>query len=152
MEDEIEAKPNLKGSLIIKSYRHFVDLFYQKREGMLHTYLYNNVKLISFKEGEVVIDAKFVADSHFTRTIAKLVSTWTGRIWQVNTSSSNIGKSLYEEDLIEQHNEIEIMKNDIEVKKLLDAFPGVKIHSITSINQSPDENELLMELNQEKEK
>jgi DNA polymerase-3 subunit gamma/tau len=153
MEDEIKDKPpSLAGSLTIKSYRHFVDLFYQKREGMLHTYLYNNAKLISFKEGEVVIDAKSVADPNFTRTIAKLISTWTGRIWQVNISSSNIGKSLYEEDLIEQHKEIELMKNDIEVKKLLDAFPGVKIHSITAINQTPDENELLTELNKTKEK
>ena len=119
---------------------------------MLHTYLYNNAKLISFTEGEVVIDAKFVADPHFTRTIAKLVSTWTGRIWQVNTSTSNIGKSLYEEDLIEQHKEIELMKNDIEVKKILDTFPGINIHSITNINQTPDENKLLIEFNQKKER
>ena len=150
--DEVKDKPNLRDGLTIKSYRHFVDLFYQKREAMLHTYLYNNAKLISFKEGEVVIDSKFVADPHFTRTIAKLVSTWTGRIWQVNTSSSNIGKSLYEEDLIEQHKEIELMKNDIEVKKLLETFPGVKIHSITNINQISDENESLIELNKKKEK
>ena len=152
MVDEVKDKPNLRDGLTIKSYRHFVDLFYQKREAMLHTYLYNNAKLISFKEGEVVIDSKFVADPHFTRTIAKLVSTWTGRIWQVNTSSSNIGKSLYEEDLIEQHKEIELMKNDIEVKKLLETFPGVKIHSITNINQISDENESLIELNKKKEK
>jgi DNA polymerase-3 subunit gamma/tau len=152
LDEKIENNPSLRGGLKIESYRHFVDLFYQKREAMLHTYLYNNAKLISFKEGELIIDAKFVADSHFTRTIAKLVSTWTGRIWQVNTSSSNIGKSLYEEDLIEQHKEIELMKDDIEVKKLLDTFPGVKIHSITSINQTPDENELLVELNQKEEK
>jgi len=150
--DEVKDKPNLRDGLTIKSYRHFVDLFYQKREAMFHTYLYNNAKLISFKEGEVVIDSKFVADPHFTRTIAKLVSTWTGRIWQVNTSSSNIGKSLYEEDLIEQHKEIELMKNDIEVKKLLETFPGVKIHSITNINQISDENESLIELNKKKEK
>ena len=152
LQDEIKDKPNLSGSLTIKSYRHFVDLFYQKKEAMLHTYLYNNAKLISFTEGEVVIDAKFVADPHFTRTIAKLVSTWTGRIWQVNTSTSNIGKSLYEEDLIEQHKEIELMKNDIEIKKILDTFPGVNIHSITKINQALDENELLVDFNQKKEK
>jgi DNA polymerase-3 subunit gamma/tau len=152
LDEKVKDNPNLKGILKVKSYRHFVDLFYQKREAMLHTYLYNNAKLISFTEGEVVIDAKFVTDSHFTRTIAKLVSTWTGRIWQVNTSSSNIGKSLYEEDLIEQHKEIELMKDDIEVKKLLNIFPGVKIHSITNINQTPDENELLVELNQKEEK
>ena len=151
-EDKIKDKPDLSVNLTIKSYRHFVDLFYQKREAMLHTYLYNNAKLISFKEGEVIFDAKFVADSHFTRTISKLISTWTGRIWQINTSESNIGKSLYEEDLINQHKEIELMKGDIEVKKLLDAFPGVSIHSITNINQTPDENELSVELNQTKEK
>ena len=88
------------------------------------------LKLISFKEGELVINAKSIADPHFTRTIAKLVSTWTGRIWQVSTSTSNIGKSLYEEDLIEQQKEIEIMKNDPEVKNILDNFPGSKIHSL----------------------
>ena len=44
------------------------------------------------------------------------------------------------------------MKDDVEVKKLLDTFPRAKIHSITNINQIPDENELLVELNQEKEK
>ena len=152
LKNEIKDKSNLSGSLTIKSYRHFVDLFYQKREVMLHTYLYNNTKLISFTEGEVIIDGKFVADPHFTRTIAKLVSTWTGRIWQVNTSTSNIGKSLYEEDLIEQHKEVELMKNDIEVKKILDTFPGINIHSITNINQTPDENELLLEFDQKKER
>ncbi len=152
LKNEIKNKSNLSGSLTIKSYRHFVDLFYQKREVMLHTYLYNNTKLISFTEGEVIIDGKFVTDPHFTRTIAKLVSTWTGRIWQVNTSTSNIGKSLYEEDLIEQHKEIELMKNDIEVKKILDTFPGINIHSITNINQTPDENELLIEFDQKKER
>ena len=47
---------------------------------MLHTYLYNNVKLVSFKEGEVVMNAEAVNDPHFTRTIAKFISKWTGRI------------------------------------------------------------------------
>ena len=77
---------------------------------MLHTYLYNNVKLVSFKEGEIVINSETIADPHFSRTIAKFISKWTGRIRQVSTSSSNIGKTLYEEDLLTQQKEIEIMK------------------------------------------
>ena len=48
-------------NLRVKSYRHFVDLFYQRKEGMLHTYLYNNAKLVSFKEGEVIINVKSIA-------------------------------------------------------------------------------------------
>ena len=42
-KDEMKDLPNLSGNLTVKSFRHFVDLFYQKREAMLHTYLYNNV-------------------------------------------------------------------------------------------------------------
>ena len=58
-------------------------------------------------------------DPHFTRTIAKLVSTWTGRIWQVSVSTSNVCQTLYEEDLIQQQKEIKVMKNDPEIKKIL---------------------------------
>ena len=140
------------GNFSVKSFRHFVDLFYQKREGMLHTYLYNDAKLISFKVGEVVINSKTIKDPHFTRTIAKLVSKWTGRIWQVSSSNSNIGQTLYEEDLIEQQKHIEKMKNDPEVKSILDMFPGVKIHSITNIGETTKENILSDVLKQKKEK
>ena len=127
------------GNLSIKSYRQLVDLFYQKKEGMLYTYLYNNVKIISFKEGELTINADSIKDPHFVRTVAKFISKWTGRIWQVTSSSSNIGKTLYEEDLINQQKEIEIMKNDIEIKELLNKFEDVKIHSITEISETADE-------------
>ena len=60
---------------------------------MLHTLLYNNVKLISFKEGEVIINTEKISDPHFSRTIAKFISKWSGRIWQVTTSNSNIGQN-----------------------------------------------------------
>jgi len=140
------------GVLTINSYRHFVDLFYQKKEGMLHTYLYNTAKLVSFKEGEVVVNTKSIVDPHFTRTVAKLVSKWTGRIWQVSTSTSNVGQTLYEKDLIKQQKEIEIMKNEPEVRTILSKFPGVNVHSITDIFQTTDEIVLKIKNKQTKEK
>ena len=143
---------DLIGNMNVKSFRNFVDLFYQKREGMLHTYLYNNAKIISFKEGEVIINSSSVTDPHFTRTIAKLVSKWTGRIWQVSSSSSNIGQTLYEADLVEQRKEIDNMKSDSEIKNILDIFPGINIHSITNIAETTKENILNNRLNQKKEK
>ena len=137
---ENQSSSDIKENLTLKSFRHFVNLFYQKREGMLHTHLYNNTKIISFKEGEVIINATSISDPHFTRTIAKLVSKWTGRIWQVSSSTSNIGQTLYEEDLINQQKEIEIMKDEGEIKNILETFPGTKIHSITNINETTEEN------------
>ena len=149
----IEQKStNIKGIISVKSYRHFVELFYKNKEAILHTNLYNNVKLISFKEGEIEINASSISDKHFNRTIAKLISKWTGRIWQVSSSTSNLGQSLYEEDLIQEQKEIEQMKDDPEVKKLLDSFPGIKIHSITNIKEAIAEQEEKIQTSTKKEK
>ena len=65
---------SVKGLISVESYRHFVDLFYQNKEPILHTHLYNNVKLISFKEGEIEINVDSISDKSFIRTIAKLIS------------------------------------------------------------------------------
>ena len=43
---QVENIAKLSNSIPVKSFRQFVDLFYQKKEGMLHTYLYNNVCLL----------------------------------------------------------------------------------------------------------
>tara|TARA_B100001123_G_C15315900_1_gene1026109 strand:+ start:1033 stop:2724 length:1692 start_codon:yes stop_codon:yes gene_type:complete len=125
--------------LPINSFREFVDLFYQKREGILHAHLYNSTKLISFKEGEVVINAEKILDHNFSRTIARNISKWTGRIWNISTSSSNIGKTLQEEDIMMKQKEIELMKKDPEVQKILNKYQGVSIHSITKIGLTSDE-------------
>ena len=110
---------------------------------MLHTQLYNNVKLISFKVGEITLNTDSIKDLHFNRTVAKLISKWTGRIWQIHSSTSNVGKSLYEEDLINQQKEIDKMKNHPEIKQILELFPGVSIHSITDITETTDEKNLI---------
>ena len=137
--------------ITVDSYRNFVDLFYQHKEGMLHTQLYNNIKLISFKVGELTLNIDSIKDPHFNRTVAKLISKWTGRIWQIHASTSNVGKSLFEEDLINQQKEIEKMKNHPEIKQILEAFPGVSIHSITDITETTDEKNLISIKRKEKE-
>jgi len=140
-----------ESSLIkISNFRQFVDLFYNKKEALLHTQLYNSVKLISFKEGEIVINTSLIRDQHFNRNVAKLISKWTGRIWQIHSSDSNIGSSLSEEDVVNQQNEIKTMKNHPKVKKILEAFPGLSIHSITDITDTVDET--IDEFNSENKK
>ena len=50
-----------------------------------------------------------------------------------------MAKHLYEEDLLSQQKEIEIMKNDPQIKQILNKYPGIKIHSITDIRETLDE-------------
>ncbi len=146
-------KRNNSNTLIkqIENYRQFVEMFFLNREGMLHSKLYNDVKLIAFKDGELTINISRISDKYFTKNISKLISKWTGRIWQIKTSSSNLGKSLYEEDIINQQKEIELMKDNLLVKKILNAFPLTQIHSISDLTDV-NSNEEKVYFNIKKEK
>jgi len=154
VDDKREQIDDIKSNIVsIESFRQFVDLFYQKREGVLHTHLYNSVKLISFKEGEIVINTEKISDPNFSRIIARYISKWTGRIWTISRSDSNIGKTLQDEDIVNQQKEIEIMKKDPKVQELLNKFPGINIHSITPIGETIDEkNDILTKQKQSKRK
>ena len=145
---EILPKENVD-IMHVQDFRHFVDMFFKNREGLLHTKLYNDVQLVSFKEGEVTLNTSKINDTGFNRTVAKLISKWTGRIWQIHSSSSNLGKSLNDEDIINQQKEIEIMKNHPEVKKILKEFPESKIHAITELGEINDDE---VDINQPKMK
>ncbi|PPR47646.1 MAG: DNA polymerase III subunit tau [Alphaproteobacteria bacterium MarineAlpha5_Bin9] len=139
-KNKSEKKINKTESNLTKidSFRDFVNIFYKKREGILHSKLYNLVKLISFEEGKIIINKESISDKDFNRKVAKLISKWTGRIWTVIDSDSNIGKSLQEEDLINLQNKIQIFKKNKDIKDFLDKFPGVSIHSITPIIETSD--------------
>ena len=148
---EISPKENVNIKHV-QDFRHFVDMFFKNREGLLHTKLYNDVNLVSFKEGEVTLNTSKINDTAFNRTVAKLISKWTGRIWQIHSSTSNLGKSLHDEDIINQQKEIEIMKNHPEVKKILKEFPESKIHAITELGEINDDETDINQPKMKKEK
>ena len=148
---EISPKENVNIKHV-QDFRHFVDMFFKNREGLLHTKLYNDVLLVSFKEGEVTLNTSKINDTAFNRTVAKLISKWTGRIWQIHSSTSNLGKSLHDEDIINQQKEIEIMKNHPEVKKILKEFPESKIHAITELGEINDDETDINQPKMKKEK
>ena len=150
IDSPVKSESVNTSAIQISNFRQFVDFFYMKREALLHAQLYNSVKLISFKEGEVTINTSSLRDPHFNRNVAKLISTWTGRIWQIHPSDSDVGSSLSEEDVVNQQNEIKVMKNHPEIKKILEALPGLSIHSITDITDTVDET--IDETNSEKQK
>ena len=152
-ENKKEILPKENVDIIhVQDFRHFVDMFFKNREGLLHTKLYNDVQLVSFKEGEVTLNTSKINDTGFNRTVAKLISKWTGRIWQIHSSTSNLGKSLHDEDIINQQKEIEIMKNHPEVKKILKEFPESKIHAITELGEINDDETDINQPKMKKEK
>ena len=124
----------------INSYREWVELFHKYREPILYTKLYNQVKLISFEEGKVVINNNLLNDSDFIKTVTKLSLKWTGRIWNISLSDSKTGSTLAEEDIVIKQKKIENIKNDFDIKKIFEIFPGSTIHSIEKIDDIKNED------------
>ena len=153
ISDNNNIKPTSSDTkeLQIVSFRDFVELFFHHKEPIIHSQLYNNAKLISFEEGKITINTDLIKDSKFNRNVARLVSKWTGRIWQIHSSSSNIGKSLNDEDMINQQKEIEKIKNNPRMKKIIDDFPGSQVHSITELTETSDDNKVQNNIKKEKE-
>ena len=150
IEDETKLKDkqkfyqNIDYEKQIDEFRKFVEQFYLKREGMYHAKLYNEVLLISFLSGEITMNVEKISDPNFVKDITKLVSKWTGRIWKIQSSSSNIGRTLFEDDLLNQQKEIENMKNNEQIKNILKNFENAKIHSITDVTKTNDKNDNLV--------
>ena len=132
---------NKQNHLSISDFRQFVEMFFRNKEAILHAKLYNEVTLISFKDGEVVINNNKITDKSFNRNVAKLISKWTGRIWKIENSNSNIGKSLHDEDIINQQKEIELMKNNKDIKRVLKEYPDSIIHSISDLGEINNKDE-----------
>ena len=139
LENKVENK-KINNNIIksVSNFREFVELFYKNREGLLHTQLYNEVKLISFEVGKIMINVKEIRNSNFTKEITKLISKWTGRIWTINASDSNVGKTLAEEDILLKEKLFNQIENDNDVKKILNYFPGSKIFSIENNKKDND--------------
>ena len=140
ISDKKIEKNNLKIKNKINSFRELVELFYKYREPLMYSKLYNQVRLISFEEGKLVINIDDLKEKNFPKQVIKLVSKWTGRIWTISLSDNKTGKTLAEEDIIIKENELEKVKKYPDIKRILDDFPGSKIHSIQIIDESEVEH------------
>ena len=86
--------------------------------------------------------------------VVKVTATAKGEIKRINLDQSLLKPEDKEitEDLIQEQKEIDQMKDDPEVKNLLDSFPGIKIHSITNIKETIAEQEEKIQTSTQKEK
>ena len=62
------------------------------------------------------------------------VSPETTMIYRLISTNKLLSDTIYA-----QQKEIEIMKNDPQIKRILNKYTGVKIHSITDIHETLDE-------------
>ena len=76
-----------------KSFVELVQLFQDRREGILHAHLVNGVHLISFEPGKLVFQRAASAPRNLNALLKPLLDRWTGRTWTVFMEDNTDRKS-----------------------------------------------------------
>lgn len=116
-------------------FKEIVQLFYDKQELVLYHYLCDEVELISFEEGRIVIKHDSHLPKNFAQQIGSLLGEWTSAKWLIKVASQEeIVPSIkiqkdFESEKLKQH----ISSQEV-VKDILSNFEGAEISKINKIN------------------
>jgi DNA polymerase-3 subunit gamma/tau len=126
--------------LRIESFDALVELFKEKKEGILLTHLINDVHLVHFEMGRIEIRPTPRAPSDLPTRIAACLHKWTGSRWLISVSGDLGAPTLKEQA---QAAEAEMKRRAAEhplVKAVLDAFPGATIDVVRDL-KVPDQKD-----------
>jgi len=111
--------------------------------GMIRrTQLRNNVRLVSYRPGQIDIMVDDQLPSDFSRILARDLETWTGERWVVATSRDNgdASKTLIEQEEERRSARLAEAASDPGVARILEAFPGAEVVDVLDADNAQMEN------------
>jgi len=120
------------------SFAGVVELFSERREGVLAVSLRSQVNPVSFAPGRIEWRQQSKAPSDLAPKVARLLSEWTGRRWTVSLNATDPA----EPTLAEQEAGAELRRrqdaaNHPLVKAVMAAFPGAAIEAVRELDAVP---------------
>lgn len=117
----------------LSSFEDVVALFKKKKEILHHTHLIEDVSLVSFETGKIVLKLIDV-QKDFPNKIAKLLKTWTNESWIVSASDDEGEQTIAQKNIDHENDLKQKMTNEPEINKILEVFPNSYINNIEKIN------------------
>ncbi|WP_459857234.1 DNA polymerase III subunit gamma/tau [Dongia sp. agr-C8] len=117
----------------IETFDAMVELFKEKKEGILLTHLINDVHLVRFEAGRIELRPTPRAPADLPNRVAACLLKWTGARWLISVSGDLGAPTLKEQA---QAVEAELRRRAAEhplVKAVLDAFPGATIDAVRDL-------------------
>ena len=106
-----------------RTFAEVIELFENKKFGMIATLLGHNVRLVRFDQGLIEFNPDKNVPKDVPNQISKCLRKWTGQSWLVSMVNAAGQPTLHEQEL-------EHAKADPLVKSILDAFPGATIAGV----------------------
>jgi DNA polymerase-3 subunit gamma/tau len=120
-------------------FREVVQLFTERREGIMAGMLRSAVHLVRFEPGVIEFRPQPSAPQNLAGRVGQLLTEWTGRRWLVSVSGAPGEPTLTDQ---EQAAELQLRNDAAEhpaVKALLEAFPGARIEAVREPAPPPPE-------------
>ncbi len=117
----------------VETFDAMVELFKEKKEGILLTHLINDVHLVRFEAGRIELRPTPKAPADLPNRVAACLLKWTGARWLISVSGDLGAPTLKEQA---QAVEAELRRRAAEhplVKAVLDAFPGATIDAVRDL-------------------
>jgi len=116
-----------------QSFVEVMALFDQKREALLRTHLYANVRLVRFEPGRIELRPTEAAPRDLANRLGRLLGDWTGERWVVSISQAEGEATLREQAAAHD----ETLRHEAAahplVRAVLEAFPGARIEAVRDI-------------------
>jgi DNA polymerase-3 subunit gamma/tau len=120
----------------IESFDAVVELFKEKKEGILFTHLINDVHLVNFEVGRIELRPTPKAPHDLPNRVAACLNKWTGARWLVSVSG-DLGAPTLKEQAQAAEAELKLRAAEHpQVKAVLDAFPGATIDAVRDLKAS----------------
>jgi len=113
-----------------RSFLEVVALFAERREGILHAHLLNNVHLVGFEPGRIEFRPGEHAPRDLATRIMELLQRWTGRRWVVAISREAGEPTLGEQEARARAQAKAAAASHPLVQAVLEIFPGASIEVV----------------------
>ena len=118
-----------------QTYEAMVKLFNQHREALLAAAFDEDVHLIDYQPGHVIVRLNSYIQKNFIADVCKWLLEWTKTVWTFEVRTEGGEMTLNEQRQQIMANTIENAKKDPLIKAALDHFPGAKIDEIITVNE-----------------
>ena len=119
--------PQTSGGL---TFTDIVDLFEEKREGLIHSKLVTQARLFSVTPGRLEMMKTKEIDDKFAARISKLLGEWTGQDWMVSVVDREGDKTIQEQMLEKERCMKTEAAQDPLVARIIETFPGATIDTV----------------------
>ena len=139
----LKSEPDLQNHALEPmpiSFRGMVEMFERQKEGILAKNLRDDVRLVSFKPGELAINPIGRIAVDFSSRIAACLEDFTGEKWQIVIERDGGEETLEKVDQDkDQALRLEV-KSDPLVAKILEVFPESEIASVVDLTKNSEKS------------